>query len=175
MKEKVEYKFGEFTDFNGVTRKFIVAAVSRPVNTMYVAEYGKDNHSAPEINKVLSIGIAICNPVDTYDEETGKRIAYNKAVATNNSLKLYASFSGMINTKMVDALIDQEIAYFKNYPESHIKGYNEAYYKYMQAQKQAAEIIALKDKLSAAEFETVNYIKNLDSSTRDAMLKLIGE
>ena len=175
MKEKIEYKFGEFTDFSGQVRKFTVAAVSRVVNMLYISSYDMAFNGNPCINKTLSIGIAICNPSDTYDEETGKRIAYNKAVSDGNSLVLYATSAGIINTKMVDALIDQEIDYFKNYPESHIQGYKTAERKYFDKQAHCAEVFNLKQSLTASELDTVHYLKNITDEKRDIILKLISE
>ena len=171
MNEKVEYKFSEFTDFTGTTRKIVVAAVSRPLKDCTITIHGNVSNVA----KVLLIGFAICNPLDEYNEEVGKKIAYCKAVAKNNPLTLYTVSSGMVNTKMVEALIDQEIEYFNQYPESHIKGYNDAYIKFIKKQQHQLDIEEMRNKLTAAEHETIQYIKNLSDDKRKIALLLLNE
>ena len=52
-------------------------------------------------------------------------------IAVGKSLKgkgkyLLVTDSGLINTKMVRALLEQEADYFKRNPESYIAGYNKA-------------------------------------------------
>lgn len=176
MKERVEYKFGEFVDFAGITRKFVVAAVSVPTNILYVASYDKAEQFVPSsIAKILSIGIAICCPSDTYNEEVGKKVAYSKAMNPENPYRLFASAPGMVNTKMVDALIEQEITYFTNNPESHIKGYNDAMYKYLNEQQKAIDKSKMMDGLTNADLETIHYIKGLEKEKRDSIMKLICE
>lgn len=77
------------------------------------------------LDKRLSIGLAVCNPLDTFRFEEGKTISKLKAennpctvIATNNKDVLLL---GTINY-IVDILIDQ----IQIYPENYIKSYKKA-------------------------------------------------
>ena len=83
------------------------------------------NNVYVDLEKYLFIGMSIRNPEDKYDEEIGKRIAVGKAL-NGKGKQLYASHAGLINTKMVQALLEQEAEYFKRDPQSYIAGYRNA-------------------------------------------------
>lgn len=179
MKEKVVYSNGEFTDYSGKVHQYTVAAVSRPVEIVNgvsnLAVVNEDNKFVSDVTKVLSIGISICNPDDTYDEELGKKIAYEKAISEKNDLKLYAAQSGLVNTRMVEALIEQEKAYFEAYPEKHIKGYQKAmyhYYKVQMEQKIREEQI---NSLTGAEKDVLYYLHDLPKKKREMLFNLANE
>lgn len=125
MKEKIVYKADSFVDYEGKEHKLIMAAVSRPVNDIVVTE----NNNAKEIKKVLSIGVSICSPEDKFDENIGMKIAYSKAISDKCLIKMYVLSPGMINTQMVDALMQQELSYIKNNPTC-IKGYKDSFDKF---------------------------------------------
>ena len=135
MKEKIVYKFDSFIDYEGKEHKIVMAAVSRPVDTVYVTE---DTTNVKDIKKVLSIGVAVCSPEDKYDESIGMKIAYAKAINKNCLIKLYVLSPGMINTQMVEALMKQELHYIKNNPQNCIKGYKDSYYKFKQLEQERA-------------------------------------
>lgn len=78
------------------------------------------------VRKMLAIGVAVrCNR--DKDLGLGEYIAYGKALRNANSGTghvMFVSHSGMINTKMVRALLEQEAEHFIKDPGSYIKGYN---------------------------------------------------
>jgi hypothetical protein len=125
MKKKIVTVVSEFTDFKGLVHKFVVAAVSMPVDadiTIYDEDENYGGHTYAE--KAVKLGVAVCNPVDKYDEEKGKAIAINKAISCDD-YALYATLPGMINTAVVDALVKQEVEFIKNNPARVIPGYIE--------------------------------------------------
>ncbi len=115
MKEKVQIISDKFVDFAGKTHYFVVAAVSKEVDD-------------DKYKKELRIGISICHPEDKFDKEIGVL----KAVANSKSskYKIYSSYTGLINTKMVTAILVQEADYIKKYPNRYIKGYTDAELRY---------------------------------------------
>ena len=144
MKEKVQYLFDSFIDFKGEEHKFVICAVSQLVN----------NNSL--LCKKVTLGFSICNPGDEFNEEFGTTIAYNRAKSENCSHELYVSKSGMINTKLVSALLEQEAEYLKRDPNSQIKGYREAENKFHEKQK---------SNFSNYEKEVLKYIKDNPNKT----------
>lgn len=131
---KTEFKIDKFVDYAGVEREFILAAVSVPLPTetcIFMPEPDSyngvfySNNVYVDLEKYLFIGMSIRNPEDKYDEEIGKRIAVGKALKGKGK-QLYASHAGLINTKMVQALLEQEAEYFKRDPQSYIAGYRNA-------------------------------------------------
>lgn len=122
-KERIEYLVDSFTDVNGDTRHFVIAAISvrfgEAADTWF---YDKGDAEHQENVKGLKLGYSICNPVDKFNEELGIQIAIGRA-RKNANYALLASELGFINTKLVKAFLEQEAAYFKENPESRIAGY----------------------------------------------------
>lgn len=123
-----------FVDYEGVERHFTIAAVSVPQNLAattfvhYIDEDGDDildddTVDNVEFEKVLYIGVAVQRSEDTFNEELGKRIAYGKALKNKNRF-IYVSHKGLVNTPMVEALLQQEAEYFKKDPGFYIAGYD---------------------------------------------------
>ena len=142
MKEKIVTVVSEFTDFKGLIHKFVIAAVSMPVDAeidIYEDDKIVDWASA---DKVVKLGVAVCNPADQYSEEKGKMIAINKAKSCSD-YALYATLPGMINTAVVDALIKQEIEFIKNNPVRVIPGYIDEKEKFEKRQAFKAALDAL--------------------------------
>ena len=135
VKNRIEYRIGEFIDFAGRTRKYVVAAVSELIDygCVTTVTQGADL-IMEEIVKKLSLGFAICNPEDKWDEELGKRIALGKAIKRPTRI-MYASHAGMINTEVVNALINQEMKYTEKAPETVFKGYETAKKKWLDSQR----------------------------------------
>lgn len=135
VKNRIEYRIGEFIDFAGRTRKYVVAAVSELIDCACVTTVTRDaNLIMDEVVKKLSLGFAICNPEDKWDEELGKRIALGKAMKRPARV-MYTSHAGMINTEVVNALINQEMKFFEKSPSTVIKGYETAEQKWIESQK----------------------------------------
>ena len=148
MKEKIVTVISEFTDFRGKVHKFVVAAVSMPVDAeidLYEDDKIVDWTSA---EKAVKLGVAVCNPVDEYSEEKGKMIAINKARNTSD-YALYATLPGMINTAIVNALIYQEVEFIKNNPARVIPGYLDEKEKFEKRQEFAKKLAELTEEEKA--------------------------
>lgn len=136
---KVVFRQGSFIDYKGTQVNFILAAVSIPSSWVLVPvdEYGYEleGEEQVDITKILSIGISVQRPEDTWDEKLGKEIAYKKAVGRRSHL-IATSDNGIINTKMVEATLEQEAAYMQINPGRYIAGYDDAKAKYLKARAQ---------------------------------------
>lgn len=152
MKEHIETITSEFVDYKGEKHYFIIAAISQnfpkflnidknsnnvkigndrtpvfyEVNE-YIEGYGTTEYSI-SITKSLRIGISICNPVDKFNKSIGKAKAI--ACARMSDPVLFVKNAGLINSKVVRALLEQESEYLKNNPELLIKGYKESKLRY---------------------------------------------
>ena len=120
-----EYRYqeikGQFVDYRGETRDYTMVAVSIPYKE--TAQFGPFGlYGCMPVEKVLTIGVAVrCNR--DADNGMGARIAYGKAVK-NMDHTILASHSGLINTTMVGALLQQEAAFFEKDPGMYLKGYD---------------------------------------------------
>ncbi len=139
VKNRVVFRNGMFTDYKGNQRQYIVAAVSeRTQNADGICSTVIEDGNTPDeiicadAVKRLTLGFAICSPEDKWDEELGKTIALGKAVKRPARI-MWVSHAGMINTDVVNALIDQEMKFFENNPGCVIAGYDEAKRKYEQS------------------------------------------
>lgn len=127
------YHIDKFIDNNGIEREFILAAVSIDLRKQKSVLYSEsviafdEGDSAYCMEKVLCIGIAVRRPEDKFNEELGMKIAKGKALKVlgnpDKGKLIFASDAGLINTKMVQALLEQEALYFKRDPRCYIKGY----------------------------------------------------
>jgi hypothetical protein len=142
MKEKIVTVISEFTDFRGKVHKFVVAAVSMPVDAE-IEIYGESEVvDWTSAEKAVKLGVAVCNPVDEYSEEKGKMIAINKA-RNSSDYALYATLPGMINTAVVNALVAQEVEFIKNNPARVIPGYLDEKEKFEKRQEFAKKLAEL--------------------------------
>ena len=117
MKFKTVKKVGEFKDFTGATRQYVMVAVSVPEDEF---EF-----------KHVSIGVSVCRPGDTFDPVLGERIATGKALSIKGDTHmLSATDPGMINSVVVNSLLEQESTYFQQHPERYINGYLKDKQKY---------------------------------------------
>lgn len=139
VKNRVVFRNGVFTDYKGNQRQYIVAAVSERTDDCYgipatvvCGGMKPDVIETRDAVKKLTLGFAICSPEDKWDEELGKTIALGKAVKRPARV-MWVSHAGMINTDVVNALIEQEMKFFENNPGSIIAGYDEAQRKYKQS------------------------------------------
>lgn len=114
-KHRYQYYTDFFIDFNGKKHFFTICAYSVELsqNSALYTQLG--------ISKKVSLGVAICNPVDEFDETIGKMLASSRAESGN--IVMYANKKGCINTKVVSAFLMQEAQYIKNNPGYYIKGY----------------------------------------------------
>ena len=156
-KEVIDKRVGSFVDFTGKERKFIIVAVS----------------SSTEVYKrMISIGVSVCHADDKFDEQVGTNIAIRNAKKSN--LKFYASVAGMVNTKVVSALLDQEMEYFINNPASHIPGYNQMSRDYTNNQVKIQNLINIKNDLTQDEQKLFEEFKKLPDDTRNKIKVLLN-
>lgn len=156
MKERIETITSDFVDYRGDKHYFVIAAISenfpKSFNTSsskiyidetrkvanrcipvyyevneYIEDYGLTGYSIP-VTKGLRIGISVCNPIDTFNESIGRTKAIARARMSDPVLVVRNP--GLINTKMVKALLEQESEYLKDNPELLIKGYKESKARY---------------------------------------------
>lgn len=139
-KEVIETRIGEFTDYLGNTRKYMIAAISE---MLPMADEDNDaiyhtvncscncgDYCEGVVVKQLSIGFAITNAHDKFNEKIGREIAIGKARKRPHAV-LYASIPGIINSPVVEAILKQEMNHFEENPGSVIAGYNTARDKYL--------------------------------------------
>jgi len=136
-KDIVMFKNGSFVDFQGVTRQFVVCALStsqfnNEEHEVDLTVYGSEGilEGETSLPRAVFIGISVCNPIDEWDENKGRMIAEAKARgfkydAPEKSAALFATRAGMISEILVQALLDREVEHIKEDPEYVIKGYNQ--------------------------------------------------
>lgn len=148
---KVAYKQGSFVDYKGAQVNFILAAVSIPTNTVLVPvdNDGKPTGDGDWSIKTLSIGIAVQRPEDHWNEELGKKIAYGKALKRREHC-LVTTDPGLVNTKMVEAVLEQEASYLQVNPGRYIAGYDDARDSYLEAKSKEEYLNGLTDEEKAA-------------------------
>ena len=154
MKREIcSYVTDSFNDFEGKTHYITVCAVSNsPIQSSYESlsvcytngEYIRGENDIFEVCRTLSIGVAICNPSDVFNTETGKKIAYNKAI--NSDPVLYAIKAGVINTGLVEGLIKQEVNFIKANPGIIISGYHNKKLLYEEKKALIAKLASLSKK-----------------------------
>lgn len=188
MNKRINHIVSSFTDYKGVEHKFVVVAISEVLPKVYeefnpkdadnCSEYEKqtevshwvnwytewDSESVAEVVKSVSIGVAICNPEDTFNEETGYRKAMSRA-----KLALYATHSGYISTRLVQAMLEQEAYYIKSNPGKYIKGYNEAE-KQFNKKKRYENLL---NSLDTSELQSIKIYEDLKSKLTPEELKNI--
>lgn len=145
MKERVEYRVDSFVDFTGMERKFVMAAVSQECDAS-ISEFFQEAGYMDECesSKRLSIGVAACRLEDEFNEEIGKTIALGKARRSIGHA-LYSTDLGLINRGVVNALLDQEVAFFKQCPGKYLKGYDAAKAIYEEGRKMVELEASLSD------------------------------
>lgn len=155
MKEHVEVINDSFVDYAGKTHYFTIAAVSSllPRNgkelgmgsyednavthevAVYVEDYGTDDYLC-NVTKALRLGISMCNPTDEFNERVGALKAI--ARARENEPALLSIDPGTINTRVVRALLEQEVEYLKHNPENFIEGYADMKARYEKRKEMEA-------------------------------------
>lgn len=162
---KVEYKVDSFTDYTGVERKFVLAALSiSDESSIYIEESNEEEIESAY--KVLTLGISVCRANDTFNEELGKKIAEGKANKYRNHA-IYTTDSGLINATMVKALLEQEATYFKANPGRYLIGYDKDKQKYEKSERIEKYI----DSLNENEKKVFNYCV----TASDKELSTMGE
>lgn len=125
--KKVVFEVGEFLDFTGKKRQVIFSAVSLDCEDADVTVWDDNGEMTNEaVPKVVRIGVSVQSPKDPIPNEIlGKIIAEGKALKEKTCFgKIYSTDKGFINGTMVNALLKQEMDYFKQNPGKYIAGYN---------------------------------------------------
>lgn len=132
---KIVYRKGTFTDHAGRKRPYVFAAVSGQASSEDFSIEGP-NFAI----KSVGVGFSIVHPSDLnrtkkvkvkgvevevpiYNEAIGEQIAVGKATHYKNSRVLFTMEPGFINTKVVNALLEQEEAHFLSNPKAYIANY----------------------------------------------------
>lgn len=151
MKQDVEiYLTDSFVDYAGREHKIVACALSQSPDSdettkLKVGWTNKDimienSDLCEEIYRMVTIGMAICNPTDEFDEEKGKKIAYHKAANSEYLPRLYTPGKGIITRELVEVFLNQQVRFVKENPEILIPGYNKAEASYKAKIAAKAEI-----------------------------------
>jgi hypothetical protein len=161
MKEHIESIVDSFVDYAGKTHHFVIVAISEMLPSKdyegYSINYQVDEYTEGYgmidigiVTKVLKLGISMCNPIDTFNKEKGIRKAIARAKASVPAL--YVKEPGLINTRVVKALLEQEANYLKDNPEKFIDGYADMKARFLTNK----EMESLEKDFSDVEKEVVN-------------------
>lgn len=162
MKQDVaEYLIDSFVDFKGEEHKIVACALSQSPEEsedgckLAVGWVSDDSYmdtcdqDYAEVCRVVSVGISVCHPTDTFDEKRGKANAYNKALHDPKCPTIYTRDRGVASRTLVEAFLKQEVNFLKENPERIIKGYNQmkACFDKKQALKAKVESLSDNEKL----------------------------
>lgn len=142
MKQDIAvYLTDSFVDFEGKEHQIVACALSQSPETQdlkigwvdegIIDESGDLYHS---VYRMVTVGIAVCNPIDKYDIETGKRIARHKAENIEDLPRIYTTSKGIITNELVLAFLKQQIRFFKENPGTYIAGYDKAKERFLKHQ-----------------------------------------
>jgi hypothetical protein len=168
---RTEYVIGEFVDFKGQNRQFIMAAVSTEIEGGYASHYINDDEYVEEnVVKKVMIGLSVRNPNDEWNEELGKTIARGKALSSKTRIStIYASDKGSINTTLVRAYLTQEAEFLTHNPGKYIKRYDrdKARYEMEKALEASAQ------RLTDTERTAIAGLKKEDKSHLQDFIKVL--
>lgn len=152
-KNKVAFRKGTFTDYAGNKRPYVFAAVSVATGNVAVVEEDIDHIEFSP--KTLNIGLSVLHPDDlartklvngietpVYTEQLGEEIAYGKAINPRSRCgRVIVDRPGLINTSVVEAILEQEEAHFLAHPGNYIAGYEKARVNYNFAKLGGEELL----------------------------------
>lgn len=167
MKQDIAtYLVDSFIDYAGKEHKLIACALSQTpedsdhaLKVCWVDSEDKALNGANiyhDVYRLVTIGIAVCNPEDNFNEETGKKIAYNKAANIEYAPRIYTTNRGVITKELVDTFLKQQVQFVKENPEKVITGYLKAKADYEALEAAKKEI----ENLSDEERVTFNLAAN---------------
>lgn len=123
-----------FTDFTGKEHKFVIAALKVNLKDegcpMIIQVTDKVDKIYGTIQAGLKIGIAICNPVDEFDQDLGITTAI--ARASNSNCVLYTTYKGQLSDALVETYLKEKANHLIHNPGKYIKGYDDAKTKFMK-------------------------------------------
>lgn len=155
---KKTFVYGYFRDYMDMVHNVTICGVTMNED---VVKYSYN------CDKILCIGISICNSNDKYDKEKGDRIASGRACSEKGIL-MTSSDGGMFNTNTVQALLENLLAYVVNNPGKYIKGYDESEKKY----KEQIELNKLAETLSEDEYQYYATLARATSEEFETARKL---
>lgn len=139
----VQHLHDSFVDYAGVKHEFVIVAVSQNLDDDYfgyiiskVDDY--DTIDVSRVAKKVTLGIAFCNPCDTFNLEQGIKVATGRAYKSEDGI--YSTQKGYINTGLVTALLNREADFIKNNPGKYIAGYNKAEQKHHEKMRVIEEL-----------------------------------
>lgn len=121
-----------FIDYAGKEHKFVIAIVKIPLKGDS-SDYYVEGESIGTVNYALSVGVSVCNPIDSYDYETGFLKAVGRAYKSTPIM--YSQYSGQFSESVMKEVAKMEIDYIKSHPEKYIKGYLATKDRYLELQK----------------------------------------
>ena len=156
MKQDIAtYLVDSFIDYAGKEHKLVACALSQTPedsdHTLKVCWLNSEDGALCNANiyhnvyRLVTIGVAVCNPEDNFDEETGKKIAYNKAANIEYAPRIYTTNRGVITKELVDTFLKQQVQFIKENPEKVITGYLKAKADYEALEAAKKEIDNLSD------------------------------
>lgn len=156
MKQDIAtYLVDSFVDYAGKEHKLIACALSQTpedsdhdLKVCWVDSEDKALNGANiyhDVYRLVTIGIAVCNPEDNFNEETGKKIAYNKAANIEYAPRIYTTNRGVITKELVETFLKQQVQFVKENPEKVITGYLKAKADYEALEAAKKEIDNLSD------------------------------
>lgn len=140
----VKYMNGTFVDFEGKEHIVTLCALSQtPENIQdfsFVAGWEcngnmlKDSQDYTKIQRILTVGVSICSPKDTFNEEFGKKQAYYRAANDTKCSRYFCPDEGDITDEISEAALKKELTRICQNPGRWIKGYDSRLkkFKYMQ-------------------------------------------
>lgn len=122
MKQDIlTYLEGDFTDFDGIRHPVVICARSTTDDSyLCVPQCGFVEEF--DVIRSVHIGVAICNPMDEFDIEIGKKIAEKR---TYNTPKIVSLEPGVINNDLINTLLKNELEHINKFPGKYIAGYKE--------------------------------------------------
>ena len=104
----------------GKTHYVVLAAVSKILNNGELVV--DDFDDITPVSKSLTIGISICNPIDKFNEEIGKKIAIGRAMKREGA-DFYSVCPGMIYTEVAKLLLERKMKFIKDNPADYIAAF----------------------------------------------------
>lgn len=167
MKQDIAtYLIDSFVDYAGKEHKLVACALSQtPEDSackLKVCWVNREENAEPHANiyhdvyRLVTFGIAVCNPEDNFNEETGKRIAYNKAANIEYAPRIYTTNRGVITKELVEVFLKQQLQFVKENPDKIIPGYAKAKAAYEALESAKKEINNLSDEEKVAFDLAVN-------------------
>jgi hypothetical protein len=153
MKQDIlTYINGDFVDFEGHTHPVVICARSTSSENYISIDEG---YAIAE--REVYIGVAICNPLDAFDLETGKKIA--KMRTYNKFPKIISFEPGVVNSSLVKTLLENELIHIQKFPGKYIKGYKEKLENKMKFDAIKEQL----DESSQEELSIINaYLEGID-------------